>query len=162
MPDLKTTDPDNGGFLPLDYMDEAVPPARPHPNDWIIRLADGAPALAPDCDEGRPMLLADGDIVKFCQLTNYGGATLTLYETSDEDRDTLSIDYPMPKGAENVMVLADPDTLSCDVGDVAYNLRESGCSSGEYPIIYYTWSSGEEWRFDAATGKFYPREAPAF
>jgi hypothetical protein len=139
----------DGGFLPDDYMDEIVPPTRQSPDAWVTRLDDGAYALDADSDMSGPTLLSEGQIVKFCRLTNYGNAILTIGE------DAHTVEPPMPAEAENVMVLFDPDTLSPGVRELVENLRESPHDLSEsFELIYYTWSTGEDYRFDQASGKF--------
>jgi hypothetical protein len=147
----------DGGYLPYDYMDENVPPARPTPSAWIMRLTDGAYALTPaDIYDGIPAPLDGGKIVQFCKLTRYGKAILTLSD------DSYLVDRPMPLGADNVMVVGDTDTLSPDLSEPADRLRDGDYQIGdEYEITYYTWSDGEDWRFDQSTGSFKQVEARA-
>jgi hypothetical protein len=72
-------------WMPAEYQDEVVPPARATPSDWIVKLNDGAPALAGgDPDETPGRALKDGDVVEFDWVEDYGNHQLTFKEAEDD------------------------------------------------------------------------------
>lgn len=64
-----------GGWVPCEYMDEAMPPCRTQPIDWIERFADGWRLALPyeaDPEWFRLHVLSDGDVVDFSELIEHG------------------------------------------------------------------------------------------
>ena len=138
-------------YFPEILVDEMMPPDRASPDDWIVALDDGAPALdLQDMGGGENRLLRDGEIVNFQTRTDFGTATLTL------TREDHTVSEPMPVEAEMCCALngRQTDTLSSDVSELASQLRDAGEEEGEFTISYYTFSGSLPYRFDADARKF--------
>lgn len=95
----------NRKWMPSEYQDESVPPARATPGAWIVALGDGSPALASGdwCDEntapGRP--LREGETVLFDWCESLGYRDLTFRRGDDGWQWTLDGDEPaVPSGGD--------------------------------------------------------------
>ena len=140
-------------WFPEILVDETMPPDRASPDAWIVALDDGAPALdLQPMGDGEKRLLRDGEIVNFQTRTDFGTAVLTL------TREDHSVSEPMPVAAEMCCALNgwQIDTLSTDVSELAYNLRDAGEEEGEFTISYYAFSDSLPFRFDASVRRFFP------
>jgi hypothetical protein len=135
------------GYVPAIYCDEVSPTPRAMPDGWLITLPNGLPALAGEfVDEEDARALADGEIVKFLRLTEYGNAILTVdgaleYRTSRD----------MPSDATHVCADHDPDAMSDSVEQL---VEQMDYKPGEYALAYYDWSGEIAYRLDAAGRRF--------
>lgn len=133
-----------------------LPPLRPSPDDCDVVLNDGTPGLNDGRGGHRRLTrLSDGLIVRFCSLTDYGPATLTIYSVME-----WAIDPPMPPEAKRVSVTDRQQSYSplrsvnqC----VQFIMNDQGGDPGEYSIHYYTWEHGIPFMFDAFTRTFNQR-----
>lgn len=149
-------------WLPSIYQDEIVPPARATPADWIIRLDDGAYALAagfPDHDS-NPTRLTDGQEVEFDWTEKHGTAEFTLHEDG-----TWSMTRPMPTTIGGAMLVAfegDWDSMAdsmalfaeCAIDNHACDREEANT------VVFYAWSDTPH-RFIFRGGILHPAEAVA-
>lgn len=157
-------------WMPAEWQDEIVPPARETPDAWIVSAADGVPMLAgcyhgplgedpdlkPTDDQpwGSPRLLSDGEIVPFCFTRDWGSAELTV-----RDDGTWSVDREMPSQANCVAVSGEWETVSASIADL---VRNSDMRDPEtWTLAYYEWSEESPFVFDAATRRFLPQGAPS-
>lgn len=160
MPDRK--------WMPHEFQDEAVPPARPTPSDWIVTLPDGAPALASGdlySDEEEPgRLLKDGDTVQFDWFESYGTQELTFRHSEDGWKWTLDGDEPPapPGGHMNVAELGDWETAMPSLAEFVQTYAENGANDGEtITVAFYVWSSNSA-SFVFRGGRFHAvADAPA-
>lgn len=147
------------GWLPSEYQDEITPALRPSPNEWIVSLDDGAPALAACWEDGdqdnlyaHPWRLTDGQIVQFDHLIDHGSATLTVNADG-----SFTVNRPMPTEAN--FVRSDFENADDSVENLVKRggsgwHSEEGLAVGEHDLDYYQWSEDIPFRFDAATRSF--------
>ncbi len=78
-------------------------------------------------------------------------ATLTFIDADGG----YKVEPPAPEGAEQVMVVGDPETMADGVAGLVEMLRETGdADEGDrHALTFYTWSD-EVWSFDAENRKF--------
>jgi len=132
-------------WMPSHYMDEAVPPARPTPSDWITRLPDGTPALASsdpydDDAPGRP--LTEGDIIDFDWTEHYGSRELTFHKSDDEWTWALVGDEPVAPqdGDLNVAALGNWETVAPSLHEFASEYAREVGDGDAVMVAFYAWS----------------------
>lgn len=135
-------------WMPHDYQDEVVPPSRPTPSDWIIKLDDGAPALAfgdfCGSDDRPGRALKDGDIVQFDWVESYGTRELTFHESADGWTWELDGSEPDASIGGEMMVaeVGNWETMMPSLDEFASTYADSGVSDGEtITITFYAWSN---------------------
>ncbi len=140
-------------WLPTKYQDEIIPPARATPDAWIMRLADGAYALAaadyawvdgkPDVEPNE--LLKEGSIVEFEWHEIYGIWLLT-FSRSDAGGLSWKLDSPEPAVSPGGLLLvaeegdfeSATDSLESFVEDCRfYDEPRDGDTKS---VVFYAWS----------------------
>ncbi len=137
------------GVVPTVFVDEVTPPPRPHPDAWVDFGPDGGFCLRTDDPDDGVHRLAHAEIVPFMRLYAWPHATLTFRENGG-----YTVEPPAPAGAEQVMIVGEPDTMAGDVGELVDFLRDNddALPGDSHLLSFYTWTD-ESWRFDAETGK---------
>lgn len=134
-------------WMPHEYQDEVVPPARHSPSDWIIRLSDGAYALATgdqfgDAEEpGRPV--KEGDIVLFDWTENYGNRNLTFSRSDDGWTWALHGDEPTASPGYDMMVAESGnwESMMPSLDEFASEYTDYIEADGEtITVVFYSWS----------------------
>jgi hypothetical protein len=149
-------------WLPQDYQDEAIPPPRKSPDDWIAILPGDSYGLAPAYEDGAdPRILNDGDIVLFDWTENHGRAIFTVNEDL-----SWSIDCDEPKAPDGGYMLVAIygeaiDTMAEGLESFA-NAFIDNLSPSDLPysdtVIFYSWSL-KATKFEFRQGHFHPLEA---
>lgn len=146
--------------MPHDYQDEVVPPARCSPNDWIVRMDDGAPALAsakPFEDEDDPgRALKNGDRVLFDWVENYGSCDLT-FRCRENDGWTWELHGDEPNASPDFdMIVAEIgnwETMMPSLHEFASEYDEK--NDGEtISVAFYAWSK-QPTEYEFRDGAFY-------
>ncbi len=131
-------------WVPHQYVDEITPTPRETPDAWLVSLpGDGVMAIAGDETgegEGEPIILADGQIVEFSWMEDFGTASFTVLADG-----RWTAEPPMPPNPEGgstvVMVVGDPETLGFDIDSFARCwCEENNSEPGTVTIRYYAWS----------------------
>ena len=147
----------NKSWMPAEYQDEAVPPARPSPSAWVEQLAENAYVLQaafPDEDFGpqnRP--LTNGEAVKF----QWTSAIITVVFRRGYDK---PIFWPMVEGAETMALQkGDSDTIISDAQALERFIADEHEFSETVEIEFYCWSNDIVFIFRG--GEFHPAEEGA-
>jgi hypothetical protein len=143
-------------WIPSELIDEVNPLSRPSPDDWVVSLDDGAPALHDGGEGEGNRLLKDGEIVGFVTITDYGSAQLIIRSATD-----WTATPPMPQEAKEVCAISgwQLDSFASSTEECVQNiLADEQGEPGEYELSYFTWSNDIPHRFDAKTRTFKPAE----
>lgn len=134
-------------WMPSEYMDESVPPARAIPSDWIVKMDDGNPALAPgdpyDDDAPPTQPLTEGQIVKFDWTEHYGNFGLTFHNSDDFGWTwTLHGEEPTASPGADMMVAAqgDWDTMALSLREFASEYVREVKDGDTVTVTFYAWS----------------------
>lgn len=132
------------GWVPTEYVDEVSPPNRASPDAWIVRLADGAFALAgPEDGDDPGAILRDGETVLFDWQEDHGDGEIKQ-RTGDDGKPELYADPPMPADATHVWLPFDYDSISNSVANLVKNtpaeigdrVEYYACSNPSVPFIF--------------------------
>lgn len=147
-------------WMPHDYQDEVVPPARPSPDDWITQFDDGAPALvagdfSDDKEPGRA--LRSGEVVKFDWIETYGSRQMTFRRSEDGWKWELHGDQPTasPAGDMFVAEVGNWESAMPSLNEFAEAYADFVSEDGEeITVVFYAWSSGPS-EFEFRDGSFH-------
>lgn len=143
-------------WLPADYLDEVIPTPRPSPSDWIITLPGDAYALAPAEDDHEPReILKAGDVVEFYWTESYGTVDIDIRAAGT----FAVVGGTVDPRANCVRADFDNDTVDDSVASLAENWIENGRDPGVFVVDQYSWSKGEDYRFETAASEG-PRFVP--
>jgi hypothetical protein len=136
-------------WWPEEFLDEAMPPGRGSPTEWIETIG-GRPCIAVDDDEREARQLKDGDLVRFHRCDSYGEIDLTLRP------DGYALAKEPPREAEQCCILDgwNVDTVSESVADMVDALRAAGAGPDVYRAAFYTFVDTGDWRFCAQSNTF--------
>lgn len=146
-------------WMPHDYQDEVVSPARPSPNDWILKTDEGL-ALVADSEftsadiAGRP--LSDGDVVKFDWTEQYGTRELTFHRSEVGWRWDLAGVEPTASLGGDMMVaeVGNWESVMPSLEEFAIEYAANGVEDGEaITLVFYAWSR-EPVEFTLRAGEF--------
>lgn len=124
-------------WVPSFYVDELPPPARSHPEDWITR-EEGRHILSAGRHAGYPMIpIAEGDIVRFRSLIEWGVFNITTYSNGG-----WSSDRPIPTEANGFVEPGEPESYAASMDEFVENWIDAyAVTEGEVgPVDVYTWS----------------------
>lgn len=152
-------------WVPSIYVDEISPPGRPSPQDWLARLDDGAPCLAPaeiepeDPGAGRtPVAL--GEIVKFQWTQDFG-----LIEVTVSKDGTFTAHQQPHAEATHFCLYGDSDTTGYGLAEFARCLAQNGLEGEEerFVVHCYTWSDDVPHVLVSGSDglRFAPNDSPA-
>lgn len=137
-------------WWPALYLDEAMPPGRDTPSEWIEKH-EGQFFVGGDEDLEFKWLLADGEIITFICCAEHGEANLVLKADL-----TWSVTCEKPAEADECCILGgwQAETSAATIEDCVKALIKDGAEPGEYDIAYYSWGDYVPMRFDAALTAF--------
>lgn len=140
-------------WAPEYYVDEVCAQPRPTPAAWLVKLADGADALAGEklFWDGEPIPIQHGEVIQFYSYTDYGSAALTL----DQDGN-WKIDRTMPDGCTQCCVMNgwQEQTVDADIEGMARLLARAGAEPGIYPVSFSCWDGPFAFEFDGNAKTF--------
>jgi hypothetical protein len=147
----------NRTWMPSDYQDEMIPPARPSPSAWVEPVEKGGFALAaawPKQSGAKPRPLAEGDIVSFDWTEDHGQAQFTIHP--DRSWSCTMAQPTTPEGGwMNVAVLGDWDTMADSLIDFAEEQIQKDPGSRTETIVFYSWSQ-RSYPYEFRSGEFHP------
>ena len=142
------------GWVPEAYCDETSPKPRATPDAWL-RLGEVV-MLAPadDTETEPPLVLADGETVRFLSLTGYPSLTLHL-SGGGRHGGGLRIDGTVPAiDGLSLCLRGEPDSLSDTIVELVNYCRAETLSDGAYEVLIYRWCDGQP--FVLRDGRFLP------